>query len=93
MVEIALSQKQIDRADQFLQSSYTVLNEAGDEYETAKTQLALSQLYLTQNKFEEGQSLLDQCATTFERLQASLDLETVESVRESFAGNNGAIER
>jgi predicted ATPase/class 3 adenylate cyclase len=92
MGEIALSQKQIERADQFLQSSYAVLKEAGDEYETAKTQLAMSQLYLVQNKLDEGQSLLEQCSTTFERLQASLDIATVESLRASFSGNNSSTE-
>jgi predicted negative regulator of RcsB-dependent stress response len=84
MGEIALSRGDTGRAEELLQSSYTVLREADDEYECARTQLTLSRLYLAQNKFEEGLKMLDQCTVIFERLQAGLDLLTVKSVRARF---------
>jgi hypothetical protein len=84
MGEIALSRGDMGRAEEHLRSSYNILREADDEYECARTQLTLSQLYLLQNKAEEGWKLLDQCTAIFERLQASLDLRTVQSVRARF---------
>jgi tetratricopeptide (TPR) repeat protein len=82
--EIALSRGDLSRAEEYLQSSYNILREADDEYECARTQLTLSQLYLLQNKNQEGLKILDQCTAIFERLQASLDLMTVKSVRALF---------
>ena len=86
MGEIALSRGEIGQAEEYLQSSYVILREADDEYECARTQLTLSQLYLLQNKYEDGLKILDQCSAIFERLQAGLDLMTVQSVRARFPG-------
>ena len=80
MGEISMARGDFGRAEEYLLSSYTILREADDDYESARTQLTLSQLYLIQNKHEEGLKILDQCTATFERLQASLDLMTVQSV-------------
>jgi predicted ATPase len=84
MGEIALSQQQIDKAEKYLQESFALLSQADDEYESARTQLTLAQLYLAQQKFDEGLTLLDQCQSTFERLQANLDLVSVQAVRAHF---------
>jgi class 3 adenylate cyclase/tetratricopeptide (TPR) repeat protein len=82
--EIAMARGDLSQAEEYLLSSYSILRQADDEYESARTQLTLSQLYLLQNKVEEGSKILDQCSAIFERLQASLDLMTVESVRARF---------
>jgi tetratricopeptide (TPR) repeat protein len=84
--EIALSRGDLSRAEEYLQASYTLLREADDEYESARTQLTQSQLYLTQNRIEDGLKMLDQCSEIFARLQASLDLRTAESLRARFSG-------
>ena len=84
MGEIALAQGQVDSAEKYMQDSLTLLIQADDEYENARTQLALAQVYLAQQKYAEGMNLLDQCRVTFERLQASLDLVTVQTVRAAF---------
>lgn len=89
MGEIALTQNQIDRAEQYLQESLTILTQAADEYESARTQLALAQMYLVQNKHEAGLTLLDRCAAVFERLQANLDLATAREVRGRFPNQAG----
>lgn len=84
MGEIALAQGQIDPAENYLQESYTILNQANDEYESARTQLALVQVSLAQHEYAQGLALLDLCTVTFERLQASLDLANVQNIRASF---------
>jgi adenylate cyclase len=84
MGEVALARGDLGLAGEYLQSSYTLLREADDEYECARTQLMLSQLYLAESKYEQGLRALDQCTGIFERLQAGLDLQTVQSVRERF---------
>jgi class 3 adenylate cyclase/tetratricopeptide (TPR) repeat protein len=84
MGEIALTQQQLDKAEKYVLDSFSLLAQADDEYESARTQLTLAQLYLVQQKFDEGLTLLDQCTSTFERLQANLDLVTVQTVRARF---------
>lgn len=81
MGEIALARGDVTRAEEYLQSSYSILNEADDEYECGRTQLVLSELYLLQKKYEDGLKLLAQCSAIFERLQASLDLAKARSLR------------
>jgi tetratricopeptide (TPR) repeat protein len=82
--EIALKRGDALHADEYLQSSYRILREADDEYDCARTQLILSELYLAQNKYEDGLRLLDQCESIFERLEARLDLEMVVLLRSRF---------
>lgn len=86
MGEIALARREMSRAEEYLQSSYKILLEADDDYECARTQLILSQLYLAQSNYQEALRSLDRCSEIFERLQASLDLQTVKSVRARFPG-------
>lgn len=81
MGEIALARGDVARAEEYLQSSYTILNEADDEYECGRTQLVLAELYLLQKKYEDGLKLLTQCSAIFERLQASLDLAKAQALR------------
>ncbi len=84
MGEVALMQLKIGQAEKYLQESFALLAQADDEYESARTQLAIAQLCLVQQKIDEGLSLLDKCASTFERLQANLDLAFVQKVRAGF---------
>jgi ATP/maltotriose-dependent transcriptional regulator MalT len=88
MGEIALARGQVDKAEKYMQDSLALLMQADDEYESARTQLALAEVCLVQRKHSEGLALLDQCRSTFERLQASLDLVTVQTVRAGFSNIN-----
>lgn len=85
MGEIAMARGQLSRAEEYLRSSYSVLREADDEYECARTQLAQAQYYLSQENLEAGWKSLEQCDAIFERLQASLDLQTVKAIRTRFS--------
>jgi flagellin-specific chaperone FliS len=67
-----------------MRESYDILNQANDEYESARTQLALAQVSLVQQEYGQGLDLLDRCTATFERLQAELDLATARAVRARF---------
>jgi tetratricopeptide (TPR) repeat protein len=86
MGEIALAHGEPARAEEYLRSSYSILREADDEYEAARTQLVQAQLYHSQDQYEAGLKMLEQCQEIFERLQASLDLQTVKAIRARFHG-------
>lgn len=73
--EIALARAQFGDAHRFLTDSYDVLTTAGDEYESAKTQLALAALFARQQRLQEAAAALAECCAVFDRLGASLDLE------------------
>jgi len=72
--EIALARQQIDEAERYFQASYTLLHEAGDDYESARTQLALARLYMVTDRAELARSGLAEAAEIFSRLGAQLDL-------------------
>lgn len=62
---------QVDQTEKYMQDGLALLVQADDEYESARTLLALTNVFLVQRKYGEGINLLDQCRSTFERLQAS----------------------
>jgi adenylate cyclase len=86
--EIAMKRGDLTGAEEYLQSSYDILREADDEYECARTQVVLSELYLLQNKLGEGLQLLDQCEAIFGRMQAEMDLLKAKSIRAQFPGHS-----
>jgi predicted ATPase/class 3 adenylate cyclase len=79
--EIAEAQGQADLAAQRLQQSIEIQAEVGDEYERARSQLALTRLYISQEKPDDGAALLDKCTPVFERLGAALDLDAARALR------------
>ncbi len=84
--EIALLQKQFDEAESHLCLSSSILEEVHDEYELARSRLALARLCLTVGKREEGQAAIDRCAEVFQRLDATLDLAAARALREAWNG-------
>ncbi|GAB4581786.1 MAG: adenylate/guanylate cyclase domain-containing protein [Anaerolineales bacterium] len=86
MGEIAYSQGDAEKAQAFLAQSYQILSDAGDEYESAKTQLSLAKLYKEQNASEQALISLNACKTIFERLEAQMDLQQVERLLSEFSG-------
>jgi hypothetical protein len=78
--EIAEAQSQADLAATRLRESIEIQAEVGDEYEKARSQLALAKLYVSQQKPNDGTNLLDQCTPVFERLGAALDLEAARTL-------------
>ncbi|MGB3716098.1 MAG: tetratricopeptide repeat protein [Candidatus Promineifilaceae bacterium] len=83
MGEIALARNDYEVAASHLESSYAILDEAGDQYESAKTQLSLAQLYVDQGRDDLADSILSDCADTFLRLDAQMDLDKTQELRES----------
>lgn len=83
--EIARANGQWDEAERLFLDSYTTLHQAGDEYESGRTQLALAQLYVAQQRYEPVTALLDACEAIFERLEAQRDLAAAQGIRQSFA--------
>ncbi|MBN2003198.1 MAG: tetratricopeptide repeat protein [Anaerolineae bacterium] len=83
MGEIAMHQEQIDTAVQHLQQSLTSLQEAGDEYNTARTQLVLAHLYAQTGNIHAARQCLAQCAPIFERLGAASDLLQAHKLQET----------
>ena len=73
--EIALARGQFGDAHDFLTSSHDLLTTAGDEYESAKTQLGLADLYVRQQQIQEATMALTECGVVFDRLGATLDLQ------------------
>ena len=72
--ETALAALQHDEARRLLDESYAVLREAGDEYEGARTQLALAELHHRRQIDDETAAALAACSAVFERLGAEADL-------------------
>lgn len=73
--EIALASRAFEEAERQLESSYAILNEAGDQYESAKTQLSLAQLYVSLGRDKHARAILQECTETFLGLDAQLDLD------------------
>jgi class 3 adenylate cyclase/predicted ATPase len=72
--EIALARGHLEQAGQNLSESVAILAEVGDEYEGARSKLALARVYAAQGQRAEATSVLERCIPVFERLEAALDL-------------------
>jgi len=75
--EILRTRQQPEEAEAYFQQSYEVLMQAGDIYESAKTQLALAQLHGEYGRTQESRQALDHCEPIFTQLEAQLDLHQV----------------
>lgn len=80
--EIALAQKLYDEAESYLLESCRLLQEAGDEYEGARTRFSLASLYLLTGEGAEAERELALAEKVFRRLEARLDLEKAIALRE-----------
>ncbi|OQY45093.1 MAG: hypothetical protein B6242_11265 [Anaerolineaceae bacterium 4572_78] len=80
-VKESLDPPQFEQAKQSLTESMTILNEVGNTYEVARSQLVLAELYAIQQNNDESLALLDKCQPVFESLGASLDLKNAKMLR------------
>ena len=85
MGEIARAQQRNGEARGYFERSYQLLSEAGDEYESAKTQLSLASFYSMQGLGKEAQKALRECETAFEQLEAQLDLQQARALMNELA--------
>ena len=74
MGEIATAQGQFDKAAKYLKESLSILEEVGDAYESARAQLSLARVYVSQQELGKSSAALDLCIQVFEGLGATLDL-------------------
>jgi predicted ATPase len=78
--KILLAQGQLQLAEESLLDSLTILGEIEDEYESARSQLALAGLYAVLGRSDELQEALEACIPVFERLGARPDLSTAQNL-------------
>jgi class 3 adenylate cyclase/tetratricopeptide (TPR) repeat protein len=79
--QTATAAGQAKEAEQYLAESLAILQEVGDEYESAQSQLSLARLHVSQGAWDKGSSAVERCLPVFERLSAALDLEAARSLR------------
>jgi class 3 adenylate cyclase/tetratricopeptide (TPR) repeat protein len=80
--EVNTAQGAFDAAAEQLLQSVAVLEEVGDEYERARSQLSLAQSYVSKGEPQAGLEHLEACIATFDRLGAEMDLETARALKE-----------
>jgi predicted ATPase/class 3 adenylate cyclase len=80
--EADAAQGDVDAAAERLLESVSILEEVGDEYERARSQLSLAQLCVANGKPEAGNESLAAAIATFERLGAEMDLRAARELRE-----------
>jgi flagellin-specific chaperone FliS len=80
--EVSSALGDLTQAEGHLIESVNILEALGQEYESARSQLSLAKVYLALKRPENGLAMLDRCQPTFERLEATLDLEAARRVRE-----------
>ncbi|MFQ5576107.1 MAG: tetratricopeptide repeat protein [Anaerolineae bacterium] len=78
---IAMAQNELDRAEQHLNQSIRLLEDVGDEYEWARSQLSLARLYISRTNKEAGLSALEKSTEVFQRLDARIDLAAAQALR------------
>ena len=81
MGEIAFARQDFEEAERYFKTGHAIVVEAGDDYESAKTQLSLTQLYLATNRTDLAEGFLDDCLEAFERLDAQMDLDKARELR------------
>jgi hypothetical protein len=86
--EIAAAQNHLTESESLLVESITILTQAGDEYETARSRLALAHTQAAQDNSAGAAAVLDQCWPVFERLDAALDLAAARRLRTSLSSKS-----
>lgn len=79
--EIALVEKDFEQAEEYLGKSVRILSEMEEEYEEARSTLALAKVMVGQGNHPEGRRLIDRCQPVFERLEAKLELSEAISLK------------
>lgn len=90
--KLAAARGQVEEALQALGDhpggSVAILDEVGDEYEKARSQLCLARVYTSAGQPAAARAALDDCAGVFERLDAALDRQIARSLRDEIAQNS-----
>jgi hypothetical protein len=79
--EIVLTDRRTAQAGTYFQDSLTILNEVGDEYESAQTRLSLANLHALEGQPESARADLELSEAVFTRLEAALDLQKIAQLR------------
>jgi hypothetical protein len=74
-----------EQAEQYLIESAAILEEVADEYEWARSQLLLAQLYSKLGKRDLAQPLLTKSQEVFHRLEAAIDLRAVQKLNQEIS--------
>ena len=74
LAQTASARGQLDQARKHLNRSVLILGQAQDEYEWARSVLALARVDWMQGRADECVAALDRCQPVFERLGASLEV-------------------
>jgi tetratricopeptide (TPR) repeat protein len=80
-----LAQARGTDAEQLLRESLAILEDVKDEYESARARAALAEARLSQDRREEALAEIDRCIDVFRRLDAALDLEAAQALRDRAA--------
>jgi tetratricopeptide (TPR) repeat protein len=81
--EIAARQGRFETAIEYLYESIAILEQVGDEYEQARSQLSLAMLHASLGDCQSAGSAVEACLPVFERLGAKLDLDGARTLRSS----------
>jgi tetratricopeptide (TPR) repeat protein len=83
--EIVRAQGAEDSAEAHFQDALTISQNAGDEYEAAKIQLSLADLYTAHGRTDAAGQMLDNCEAAFDHFGARLDLEKTQTLRQQIS--------
>ena len=89
LAQIANARGQIQDAREYLDKSISILGQAKDEYECARSVLALAHLSCSQGEVDRCVEALDRCQPVFERLGASLEVAEGNALRETMVRPEG----
>src|SRR5690606_13623348 len=71
--EIAAAGNRLEEGESYLKQSITMLQEVGDQFEQARSQLSLAHLYEQWGKPGQAKAALADCLPIFEQLDAALE--------------------
>ncbi|MCP4541245.1 MAG: AAA family ATPase [Chloroflexi bacterium] len=83
--EVATAQKQFETAEEYLSEGLLILQQVGDIYKGARTQLSLARAHAAHAKPEAGLAALDLCTQIFQQLGATLDLAAAQALGKDIA--------
>jgi class 3 adenylate cyclase/tetratricopeptide (TPR) repeat protein len=81
LADVALAQDRVDRAARLLEESVSILHEAQDEYEWARSVLAQAELMLARGAKASCVEMLERVESVFDRLGACLEMAKVDALR------------
>jgi tetratricopeptide (TPR) repeat protein len=82
LADVAIAQDRVDRAARLLEKSVSILHEAQDEYEWARSVLAQAQLALARGAKAACAEMLERIEAVFGRLGARLEMDQCDALRE-----------